>query len=57
MATPLYKELSLAAQTAYGELVEQTRAFELEALAGLTGACHKRVIHGRSCVYFQQFSI
>lgn len=49
---PLYKELSLAAQTSYGELVEQTRTFELEALAGLKGAFHKRTIHGRSYVYF-----
>ena len=34
MNGPLYKELSLSAQTAYGELLEQARAFELEALAG-----------------------
>ncbi|HEY6240626.1 MAG TPA: nucleotidyltransferase domain-containing protein [Burkholderiales bacterium] len=52
MTDPLYKELSLSAQTAYGELLEQARAFDLEALAGLKGAFHKRSIHGHSYVYF-----
>jgi hypothetical protein len=50
--TLLYRELPLSAQTAYAELLEQARAFELEALAGLKGAFHKRSIHGRSYVYF-----
>jgi hypothetical protein len=48
----LFQELSIAAQTAYGELLEQTRAFELEALAGLKGAFHTRTLHGHSYVYF-----
>jgi len=49
---PLFRELSLAGQTAYGELLEQTRAFELEALAGLKGAFHRRILHGHAYVYF-----
>ena len=52
MALPLFQELSLTAQTAYAELGEQTRAFELEALAGLKGSFHARTIHGRRYVYF-----
>ena len=40
MGAALFEELSLTAQTAYAELVEQTRAFELEALAGLKGSFH-----------------
>jgi len=52
MSGPLYRELPLSAQTAYSELLEQARTFELEALAGLKGAFHKRTIHGRSYVYF-----
>ena len=37
-----YSELALSAQTAYAELLEQTRAFELtNALAGLVGSFHK----------------
>ena len=32
----------MAGQTAYRELLEQTRAFELEVLAGLKGAFHRR---------------
>lgn len=43
----LFSELSAGAQTAYAELVEQARATELEALAGLKGAFHRRVLHGR----------
>ena len=52
MNGPLYRELPLSAQTAYAELLEQTRVSELEALAGLKGAFHKRSIHGHSYVYF-----
>ena len=52
MGFPLFEELSLTAQTAYAELVEQTRTFELEALAGLKGSFHTRTIHGRRYVYF-----
>lgn len=52
MDTPLFHELSLTAQTAYAELADQTRAFELEALAGLNGSFHARAIHGRRYVYF-----
>ena len=52
MGPSLFEELSLTAQTAYAELVEQTRAFELEALAGLKGSFHTRSIHGRRYVYF-----
>ena len=37
-----FAELSLAAQTAYSELAEQTRTFELtSALAGLAGTFQK----------------
>lgn len=52
MATALYAELSLAAQTAFAELVDQTRAFELEALAGLKGSFSERTIRGHRYVYF-----
>lgn len=48
----LYRELSLAAQTAYAELLDQARMLELDALAGLTGSFHRRTIKGRSYVYF-----
>jgi hypothetical protein len=52
MNQPLFRELSLAAQTAFSELIEQTRSFELEALAGLKGAFHRRVLNGHPYVYF-----
>ncbi len=48
----LYRELSLAAQTAYAELLDQARLLELDALAGLTGSFHRRTIKGRGYVYF-----
>jgi len=45
--------LSLSAQTAYAELFSQTQAFELSnALAGLVGAFHKRLLKGREYWYF-----
>lgn len=48
-----YLELSLAAQTAYAELAEQTRAFEISgALAGLTGSFQKLDRKGRAYWYF-----
>lgn len=46
-------ELPLSAQTAYAELAEQTRAFELSgALAGLVGSFHKLERKGRNYWYF-----
>lgn len=46
-------ELPLSAQTAYAELFSQAQAFELNnALAGLVGAFHKRVLKGRLYWYF-----
>ena len=46
-------ELTLSAQTAYAELAEQTRAFELNgALAGLVGSFHKLGRRGKSYWYF-----
>lgn len=48
-----FAELSLAAQTAYSELVEQTRTFELtNALAGLVGTFQKLTRKGRAYWYF-----
>jgi hypothetical protein len=48
-----FAELSLAAQTAYSELAEQTRAFELNsALAGLVGTFQKLTRKGRAYWYF-----
>jgi hypothetical protein len=48
-----FAELSLAAQTAYSELAEQTRAFELtHALAGLAGTFQKLSRKGRVYWYF-----
>lgn len=45
--------LSLAAQTAYAELFSQTQAFEMNnALGGLVGAFHKRLLKGRYYWYF-----
>ncbi len=48
----LYQELSLAAQTAYAEVLDQARALELDSLSGLTGAFHRRTIKGRDYIYF-----
>ena len=48
-----FAELSLAAQTAYSELAEQTRTFELtNALAGLVGTFQKLTRKGRAYWYF-----
>ena len=47
-----YQELSLAAQTAYAEVLEQARVLEMQALSGLTGAFHRRTIKGHEYVYF-----
>jgi hypothetical protein len=48
-----YRELPLSAQTAYAELAEQTRAFELTgAPAGLAGSFQKLVRRGNSYWYF-----
>lgn len=52
-APPRFSELPLSAQTAYGELFEQTREFELRnALAGLVGSFHKVTRKGRKYWYF-----
>jgi hypothetical protein len=48
----LHQEISLAAQTAYAEVLEQARTLELEALSGLTGAFHRRTIKGHEYIYF-----
>jgi hypothetical protein len=48
----LYRELPLSAQAAYAEVAEQAGALELNALAGLTGAFHRRTIKGNEYVYF-----
>lgn len=48
-----YSELPLSAQTAYAELFEQTRFFELSnALAGLTGSFQKLVRKNQEYWYF-----
>ncbi len=47
-----YRDLSLAAQTAYAELLDQARAIELDALAKLNGAFQRRRIKGHDYVYF-----
>lgn len=48
-----YSELSLSAQTAYAELFEQTRYFELSnALAGLTGSFQKLTRKKQDYWYF-----
>ena len=45
--------LSLSAQTAYAELSSQAQAFEIDnALGGLKGAFHKRMLKGREYWYF-----
>lgn len=48
----LYADLSLAAQTAYAEVLDQARTLELDALAGLTGSFQKRAIKGSEYIYF-----
>ena len=48
-----YTELALSAQTAYAELLEQTRTLELtNALAGLVGSFHKLTRKGQDYWYF-----
>jgi hypothetical protein len=48
-----FHELPLAAQTAYAELAEQARAFELSnALAGLKGSFQRMTRKGASYWYF-----
>jgi len=48
-----FSELPLSAQTAYAELAEQTRVFELSgALAGLVGSFHKLTRKSRDYWYF-----
>jgi len=48
-----YAELNLSAQTAYAELFEQVRAFELSrAISGLSGSFHLMPRKGRSYWYF-----
>lgn len=47
-----YRELPLGAQTAYAELLEQTRLLELDALSTLVGSFQRRTIKGRRYVYF-----
>lgn len=48
-----WSELSLSAQTAYAELLDRTQAFELtNALGGLVGAFHKRMLKGHEYWYF-----
>lgn len=48
----LYTDLSLAAQTAYAEVLDQARTLGLDALAGLTGSFQQRTIKGSHYVYF-----
>ena len=48
-----YTELALSGQTAYAELLEQTRTLELtNALAGLVGSFHKLTRKGQDYWYF-----
>lgn len=48
-----YRELPLASHTAYAELAEQARAFEISgALTGLTGSFQKLARKGRAYWYF-----
>jgi hypothetical protein len=48
-----WSDLSLSAQTAYAELLDQTQAFELaNALGGLVGAFHKCTLKGHEYWYF-----
>lgn len=48
----MFKELSLSAQTSYGELLDQVRARDIDSLSSLTGSFHARMIRGKSYVYF-----
>lgn len=48
----LYRELSLAAQTSYAELVDQAQTLKLESLSGLTGSFQRRTIKGHAYIYF-----
>lgn len=48
----LYQELSIAAQTAYAEVLEQAQASEIDSLAGLIGSFQRRLIKGHEYVYF-----
>jgi len=48
----LYREIPLAGQAAYAEVVDQARAVDLESLAGLTGSFQRRIIKGHEYVYF-----
>ncbi|MBL8502842.1 MAG: nucleotidyltransferase domain-containing protein [Rhodocyclaceae bacterium] len=48
-----FANLPLSAQTAYAELFSQAQGFEMtNALAGLTGAFHRRELKGRDYWYF-----
>lgn len=48
-----FVNLTLAAQTAYAELLSQTQTFEMSnALGGLVGAFHQRTVKGRRYWYF-----
>lgn len=49
---PLFAELSLSAQTAYAELLDQVRLQDLQSLAGLVGSFQRRSIKGHDYVYF-----
>ncbi len=48
----LFRELTLSAQTAYAEVFDQARTHDLTALAGMTGAFHRRSIKGHGYIYF-----
>src|SRR5882724_9522534 len=51
--SPRFSELILSAQTAYAELAERTRAFEVSnALAGLSGSFHTLKRKGNTYWYF-----
>lgn len=53
MPDPRYSELPLSAQTAYAELAERARAFELDnALAGLSGSFHTLTRKNKDYWYF-----
>ena len=47
-----FEELSLSAQTAYAELLDQVRAVDLGSLSGLVGSFQRRIIKGNEYVYF-----
>lgn len=48
----LFEELSISAQAAYAELLEQAQTLDLESLSGLTGTFQRRRIKGHEYVYF-----